>query len=522
MPLLWRSGGSGKTTLFAELYPIWAVTGKQKKKHVVIFGKTLAQAKQYLRNIKDQLDGNPLLRNDLGPFREEDDWNSFSLVIPNYNARITAASAEQSVRGIKHGAFRPDLCILDDCEDVASVRTQETRNATYEWVTRDIFPLGDKTTRFIVIGNLLHDDSLLMRLIREIDEGKRSGAYKRYPLIAENDTVLWPGKYAGIKDVIKERLRVGNEIAWQREYLLNIVPDEDQVVRNEMIHYYDELPEIEHYRATHIGTDLAISQKETADKTAMVPILVSGYGKEFTAYVLPNIVNDRMDFPATIAKMKELYRTLAQRGHTEIDIENNQFQQAAVDQLKSDGIHDDKVKGIHVTTDKRSRLASCTDLLYAGKVLFPRYGAEELIRQLTGFGTERFDDLVDAFTTAVRQIIEGYVDDGTLPAIHWIDLGPSSRPSFTPLIDDGPMNSERLHSILSDAAERLYERNPSWNDDSGGPSGGGSSGIRFSSGGGSPRLGWSDENGGGSSHGSSGGGWDDFFEGFARGDFLKK
>ncbi len=219
--------GSGKTTLFAELYPIWAVTGKQKKKHVVIFGKTLAQAKQYLRNIKDQLDGNPLLRNDLGPFREEDDWNSFSLVIPNYNARITAASAEQSVRGIKHGAFRPDLCILDDCEDVASVRTQEARNATYEWVTRNIFPLGDKTTRFIVIWNLLHDDSLLMRLIREIEEGKRSGAYKRYPLIAENDTVLWPGKYAGIKDVIKERLRVGNEIAWQREYLLNIVPDED-------------------------------------------------------------------------------------------------------------------------------------------------------------------------------------------------------------------------------------------------------------------------------------------------------
>jgi hypothetical protein len=39
-------------------------------------------------------------------------------------------------------------------------------------------------------------------------------------------------------------------------------------------------------------------------------------------------------------------------------------------------------------------------------VLFPRYGCEQLIEQLTGFGVEKHDDLADAFAILILKTIE--------------------------------------------------------------------------------------------------------------------
>jgi glycosyltransferase involved in cell wall biosynthesis len=102
-----------------------------------------------------ELESNDLLKADLGPF-QEDEWNANSIVIPKYNARITAASAEQSIRGIKHGQYRPNLIIADDCEDSSSVKTQEGRDKTYDWFTKEILPLGNSKTKIIVIINIMH------------------------------------------------------------------------------------------------------------------------------------------------------------------------------------------------------------------------------------------------------------------------------------------------------------------------------------------------------------------------------
>lgn len=41
----------------------------------------------------------------------------------------------------------------------------------------------------------------------------------------------------------------------------------------------------------------------------------------------------------------------------------------------------------------------------AGKILFPETGCEELIEQLLGFGKEKHDDLVDAFSIVILQLI---------------------------------------------------------------------------------------------------------------------
>ncbi len=400
--------GSAKSTIFTLSYPIWAVTGKQGKKFVLILSQTQQQARQHLVNLKRELETNELLRADLGPFEyQSDEWGVTALVLPKFGAKIMAASSETSIRGIKHGQYRPDLIICDDVEDLQSVKTREGRNKTYDWLTGEVIPCGDQNTKRVIVGNLLHEDSLLMRLRKRIEENLMDGVFKGYPLLDNDGISLWPGKY-GTQDLIDEmRRNTGSESAWQREYLLRIIADEDRVIRPEWIQYYDELPApgsgvTLNYSAT--GIDLAISEKASADYTAMVSGHTFGYGTEQVIYIVPNPVNERMDFPETLKRAKAVSVTLGRGEKTKLYIEEVGYQKAFIQQLE---LEDFDAEGVQVgTSDKRSRLALTTSLIQSGGVKFPRTGCERLIEQLTGFGVEKHDDLADAFAILVLKAIE--------------------------------------------------------------------------------------------------------------------
>ena len=175
--------GSAKSTIITMSYPIWAILGKQQKKFVLILCQTRHQAKQHMINLKQELESNELLKNDLGPFREEGDseWGTTSLVFSRLNARISVASSEQSIRGLRHNQYRPDLIIGDDVEDMNSTRTREGRDKTYQWLTSEVIPCGDRNTRLVIVGNLLHEDSLLMRLKQDLEEEKIDGHFSVLP-----------------------------------------------------------------------------------------------------------------------------------------------------------------------------------------------------------------------------------------------------------------------------------------------------------------------------------------------------
>ena len=161
-----------KSTIMTLSLPIWAVLGAPQKKFVLILTKTQAQAKVHFANLKRELEGNTLLKADLGPFQDDSaEWGQYSTVLTKYGARITAASSEQSIRGLRHGEHRPDLIIVDDPEDLQSVKTLEGRDKTYQWLTGEVIPGGDKGTKIIVVGNLLHEDSVMMRLKDGIEKG---------------------------------------------------------------------------------------------------------------------------------------------------------------------------------------------------------------------------------------------------------------------------------------------------------------------------------------------------------------
>lgn len=432
--------GSGKSTLVTFSYSLWSILGIQQKKFVLMFFQTRTQAKQHMMNLKRELESNVLLKSDLGPFEEEsDEWGSSSLVFSNTGARITVASMEQSIRGLRHNQHRPDLIICDDVEDMQSVKTYESRQKTYNWLTGEVIPGGGVNTRLIVIGNLLHEDSLVMHLKRDIDEGQRDGVFRKYPLLSENGKIAWLGKYPSLAAIEVERKKSGNEYAWQREYLLHIVPDEDQVIHPDWIQYYDELPKTtRNFVNIAVGVDLAISQKETADYTAIVSGVVTGYEESFCLYIFPRPINKRLTFPQTIEQIKNVHNAnKAIYSRVEILVEDVGYQKAVIQQLAHDVF---QVEGINVSGDKRSRLMTVSALLQQGKIKFARHGCEELIRQIVGFGTERHDDLVDAFTIVAHHGLEHY--SKAKPGVLFFSSGSS-------FFDDDDFNDFRMSQDMT-------------------------------------------------------------------------
>lgn len=397
--------GSSKSTIMTLSYPLWAITGKQQKKHVVIFSRTQQQVKLIMSNLRKELEDNELLKKEVGPFEEQSgEWSASSLVIKKFDARITVASTDQSIRGMRHGPHRPDLIILDDVEDSNSVKTKEGRDKMFNWFTSEVVPAGDKNTRVIVIGNLLHEDSLLMRLKESIKKGKWNGIYRSFPLVDDNGQILWPGKFKSMNDIDEEKLSVPNENAWQREFLLNIVPEDDQLIFSEHLHYYDELPK-EKPRHVVTAVDLAISLESSADYTAMVSAYIYGSGDNLRIYILPSPVNERLDFSGTIERIKSIHGVFSGIGlSSHIYVEEVGYQGVVVEHLKSFGIKAEGVKPHG--KDKRSRLALTTHLIQSGKILFPRRGADALIAQLVGFGKEKHDDLADSFSMLTTKTIE--------------------------------------------------------------------------------------------------------------------
>lgn len=395
--------GSAKSTIATISLPIWSMlTGR--KKYVLVVGRTRPRADKNLLDIKHQLESNRLLVSDLGPIKEEPTpWGMSGLTLNTLNARIESVSVDQPVRGVLFRGNRPDLIILDDVEDLQSVKARDNRQKLYEWFTGELLPARGDNTQIVLVGNILHDDSLVNRLIQQIDKKERAGVYRKYPLVGEDGEPLWKAKYPTKESIEKLRIETGDEVAFEREYMLNIISTTEQVVHKDWMQFYDELP-TSGLRQIAIGIDLAISEKDSADCTAVVVGYVYGYGKHMKIYIQPHPINERIPFPVQVENITTLVALQKQKCHrVKLYIENVGYQEALVQLLKSKKYD---VESVPARTDKTTRLRLTTPLLRDGQIFFPHEGCEELIEQLLGFGKEKHDDLVDAFAILILKVIE--------------------------------------------------------------------------------------------------------------------
>lgn len=396
--------GSGKSTIFSLSYPIWAILGKQKKKFILIISQTQTKSRQMLHNIKTELERNSLLKEDLGPFEEPEEWRSSSIVVPKYDARIMVLSVDQSMRGLRHKSHRPDLIICDDIEDLSSAKTQENRDKLFDWFTSEIIPAGDLDTKIIMVGNLVHDDSLMMRIREKIENKEIDGIFKAYPIIDVDGKCLWEEKFTTEESLKKLQKEVISIQAWEREYLLKIIPDDSQIIDPLWIKRYFDLPKEGHLLGIFVGVDLAISKDYRADYTAIIPVIVYEIKSKIYLYILPEIIHDKLNFIETCHQIRFLNLSLESKYKLtpKFIIEKVAYQDAIIQQLENDGLD---VEGVTPLGSKRERLQLTTPALMERQILFPNEDSKELIQELTHFGSEKHDDLADAFSLVVLDIL---------------------------------------------------------------------------------------------------------------------
>lgn len=396
--------GSGKSTIMTTIYPLYALFGKPEKKLIVIVSQTADLARTHLKNIKSELTTNQLLKEDLGPFKEVDNlWNAQAIELPKQGAMIVAISIDQSIRGLRYKQHRPDLIICDDIEDSQSVKTEEGRRRTQELYSSEIAPLGDLGTQIVMVGNYLHPNGLLSKLKTDINEGKILGKALFVPLVTEDKKIMWPEKFPTLDDVYRLKALIADEIIWLREYELRIVADYDLYYTFENIHFYDEVNPAwkPYFQYRLVAADLAISQENTADFTAIAQADVYKVNDLFHIFILPYLINKRMTFHEICNTLESI--GVQQNPRPFIYVEDTGFQRIFSQELQSRGtiiVSPFSVKGM----SKRERLSLTVMWHQKGQIHFPRFGVEPLLNQLTGFGKEKHDDLVDAYTMLVMQV----------------------------------------------------------------------------------------------------------------------
>jgi len=313
-------------------------------------------------------------------------------------------SVDQSMRGIRHKSHRPDLIICDDIEDIASTKTQDSRDKTFDWFTSEIIPAGDMDTKIIVIGNLVHDDSLMMRLREKIEDKEVDGIFKAYPIVDVDGKCLWKEKFSTPESIEKLRKEVISAQSWEREYLLKIIPDDSQIIDPLWIRRYFDLPRNINALGIYVGVDLAISKNHSADYTAIVPVMVYEKESKLYLYILPDIIHKRLNFMETRHQVKYLNLTLESKYKMtpKFIIEKVAYQDAIIQQLEEDRLD---VEGLAPLGSKRERLQLTTPALSGKQILFPNENSKELIRELVHFGSEKHDDLADAFSLVVLDVL---------------------------------------------------------------------------------------------------------------------
>lgn len=161
------SRGNAKSTLVTQIFVIWCIVTNRKKYPVIIMD-ALDQALPMLEAIKAELEFNPRLIMDYPDATGQGRVWQVGTIVTSNDAKVQVFGSGKRMRGLRHGPHRPDLAIGDDLENDENVRSPEQRDKLESWLKKTVLSLGaaDDSMDVVIIGTILHYDSVLARLIK--------------------------------------------------------------------------------------------------------------------------------------------------------------------------------------------------------------------------------------------------------------------------------------------------------------------------------------------------------------------
>jgi predicted phage terminase large subunit-like protein len=439
--------GHAKSTIVSLVYVLWCVL-YLKERLILIASNTQEQAKTLLKDIKHQLKSNPLIISDFPEMcrgKKPKPWRDNRIQLPN-GAMICVYGVGQSPRGIKNDKDRPGLIIADDLENKEQAESEEQRDKLRSWFRRTLLNTGHPDTNVVVIGTILHQDSLLAKLIdRDRSPGWNGKKYKAVEKFSDNPQ-LWE-KWLSIFcckeehegntghetaklyfEANRENMLEGTEVLWpewESYYDLMVIREEGHrsfqsekqnepidpqqcIIKEEnLVFWDDDYRDLQHLiqsmngRGRFYGAcDPSLGKGKRGDYTAIV-ILLRDNDRDINYVIAADLLHcspsqaiDRITEYASMYKFKKFA------------IEINNFQELMVEDLERRIVARGRRLPLHKITsrwNKQSRIASLEPYIKQGNIRFWRKH-RQLLDQLTQFPLAKNDDGPDALEMAMQAV----------------------------------------------------------------------------------------------------------------------
>lgn len=401
--------GHAKSTTVDMTYPLWAGCYQQEE-FIVIISDTYTQAEEYVEALRDEFENNAVIKWLFGAMRGVN-WQQGEFVLAN-GIKYIAKGSGMKIRGIRHRHTRPTLMIFDDIENDENIQSAEQRLKLYRWLTKAALPALARDGRAVLIGTILHFDSIVNKIVKNEDIFKSWMTRIYYAISTDKsgkETALWPehrdlAKLKAIRDDPNDKDFVGS-ITFAQEYMHRPFSEEDAIVHPDWIKEIEPnmIPDERFRRARATAMDPAASERTTADPTA---IITGDLGADGNLYIR-SIHNQRLSPNKTAEKLKEINEVYSPN---RIGIE-----EGALGLVFRDLLAGLPVVGVKPDKDKVRRLLSVSRFFEAGRIFIVKdiRNGQALRDQLIEFPKGSHDDMVDALVYLIRMLlVNGIEDDG--------------------------------------------------------------------------------------------------------------
>lgn len=413
---------SAKSTILVFLVPLDAIIFKRRR-FIVIIQNTFKKAAMSLDTIKKELQENHKIRDHFPGITISKDAEGDSIIRhpDGFETKVLCKGVDQigSLRGVKFGAYRPDLIIGDDMEDDELVRSPERRAQLHDDFNDALIPAGDKgNCKYIFIGTILHDDSLIARLVSK-DYYKE---YKKLFYKARIDnpdgtrSSLWPEQWTVEELDTMEREKPG---VFAKEYQNDPVAGKNaRFLRADFRYWRQEgkkyaLLDLEDKVVTQgylsdcraaIACDLAWKEKREADSTVILPGFITPDGE----ILVQSYFTKKGARPDEIGtKLFDMVEDLRELTGSDVPVG---FEKAMLENVTQFILRQRMMKeGRYFTTkelvwdaDKETRILTRLEPRYSQHVMFHKRGMGDLETQLERFPSGTHDDIVDALQGLVQ------------------------------------------------------------------------------------------------------------------------
>ena len=315
--------GFGKTTLIGLCFTARKALFRHAP-YIVYISATAAEAAQKVKTLARELTENELIKELFGNL-QGDKWAEEKGEIELVDSSgkpfcfIQAKGAGNQIRGLKWGKHRPTLFLVDDLESKEDAQSEENRKKLKKWFFGDLMGAMDNadgsTSRLVLIGTVVHQDSLLSNLIDEktdldfdnpdkeelnlLMKSKESFHTVRLEACDDNYESVWP------EFISTESIRARAEAYRQRglldiffmEFRNIVIAGETAAFQQSMFRYYREGTEefLAELKNRQIETVIIIDPAKTANtQSAYTAIIAVGFNATKGRIYFRESINDRL------------------------------------------------------------------------------------------------------------------------------------------------------------------------------------------------------------------------------------